>query len=113
MAFECFWSHRKHLRNSYREVKRLIILSIEFKQSNCECNGVSFESVKPKSKRRNIMKSSTQDNAEGKMHRVKGKIKEMVGKAIKNPDLEAEGKEERRTSKIQEKIGKIKKVFGK
>jgi uncharacterized protein YjbJ (UPF0337 family) len=59
------------------------------------------------------MKSSTQDNAEGKMHQVRGKIKEMLGKAIMNPDLEAEGKEERRTSKIQEKIGKIKKVFGK
>jgi uncharacterized protein YjbJ (UPF0337 family) len=59
------------------------------------------------------MKSSTQDNAEGKMHRVRGKIKEIVGKAIKNPDLEAEGKEERKTSKIQEKIGEIKKVFGK
>ena len=59
------------------------------------------------------MKSSTKDNAEGKTHIVKGKIKEMVGKAIMNPDLEAEGKEERRTSKIQEKIGKIKKVFGK
>jgi len=59
------------------------------------------------------MKSSTQDNAEGKMHRVKGKIKEIVGKAIINPDLEAEGKEERRTSKIQEKIGEIKKVVGK
>ena len=59
------------------------------------------------------MKSSKQDNAEGKLHKVKGKIKEMVGKAIMNPDLEAEGKKERRTSKIQEKIGKVKKVFGK
>ncbi len=59
------------------------------------------------------MKSSAQDNAEGKMHREKGRIKEIVGKAIMNPDLEAEGKEERRASKIQEKIGKIKKVFGK
>jgi uncharacterized protein YjbJ (UPF0337 family) len=59
------------------------------------------------------MKSSTQDNAEGKMHRVKGKIKEMLGKAIKNPDLEAEGREEGRTGKVEEKTGKIKKVFGK
>jgi uncharacterized protein YjbJ (UPF0337 family) len=59
------------------------------------------------------MKSSTQDNAEGKMHKVKGKIKEIVGKAIMNPDLEAEGKEEGRTGKVQKKTGKIKKVFGK
>jgi uncharacterized protein YjbJ (UPF0337 family) len=86
---------------------------MEFKQSNCECKGVSFESVKPKSKRRNTMKSSTRDNAEGKLHRVRGKIKEIVGKAIMNPDLEAEGKEDSRTGKVQEKIGEIKKVFGK
>jgi uncharacterized protein YjbJ (UPF0337 family) len=59
------------------------------------------------------MKSSTKDNAEGKTHIVKGKIKEMVGKAIMNPDLEAEGKEESRTGKVQEKIGEIKKVVGK
>ena len=59
------------------------------------------------------MKSSTQDNAEGKMHRARGKIKEIVGKAIKNPDLEAAGKEEGRTGKVKEKTGKIKKVFGK
>ena len=56
------------------------------------------------------MKSSTQDSAEGKIHRVKGKIKEIVGKAIKKPDLEAEGKEESRTGKVKEKIGDVKKV---
>jgi uncharacterized protein YjbJ (UPF0337 family) len=69
--------------------------------------------IKPKSKRRNTMKSSTQDNAEGKMHQVKGKIKEIAGKVSLNPDLEAEGKEESRTGKVQEKIGEIKKVAGK
>jgi len=69
--------------------------------------------VKPKSKRRITMKSSTQDNAEGKMHKVKGKIKEIAGKVSINPDLEAEGKEEGKTGKVQEKIGEIKKVVGK
>jgi uncharacterized protein YjbJ (UPF0337 family) len=28
------------------------------------------------------MKSSTKDNAEGKMHQAKGKIKETVGKVV-------------------------------
>lgn len=59
------------------------------------------------------MKSSTQDNAEGKMHRVKGKIKEVVGNVIMNPNLESEGKQEGVNGKIQEKIGEIKKVIGK
>jgi uncharacterized protein YjbJ (UPF0337 family) len=40
------------------------------------------------------MKSSTKDEAEGKLHKVKGKIKEIADKVIMNPDLKAEGKEE-------------------
>ncbi len=56
------------------------------------------------------MKSSTKDNAEGKMHQVKGKIKDVVGKIVGNRDLEVEGKIENLTGKVQEKIGQIKKV---
>jgi uncharacterized protein YjbJ (UPF0337 family) len=37
------------------------------------------------------MKSSTKDQAEGKFHEVKGKIKEKAGKATNNPNLENEG----------------------
>jgi uncharacterized protein YjbJ (UPF0337 family) len=36
------------------------------------------------------MKSSTKDQAEGKFHQVKGKIKEATGKLSDNPKLEAE-----------------------
>ncbi len=52
------------------------------------------------------MKSSTKDNAEGRMHQVKGKIKETAGKVAGNNDLEAgQGREgcaqvERRKLKI-------------
>ena len=59
------------------------------------------------------MRSSPQDNAEGKMHQLKGKIKEVVGKVIMNPDLEDEGKGEISAGKTQEKIGKVKKFVGK
>ena len=59
------------------------------------------------------MKSSTEDNAEGKMHQMRGKIKEVAGKITVDRDLEAEGKEESTTGKIQEKISEIKKVVGK
>ncbi len=58
------------------------------------------------------MKSSTKDNAEGKMHQVKGKIKETVGKVVHNSNLEAEGIAEKIGGKVQEKIGKIKKNKG-
>ncbi len=56
------------------------------------------------------MKSSTKDKAEGKMHQVKGKVKEAGGKAVGNNDLEAEGKGENLGGKAQEQVGDIKKV---
>ncbi|WP_373498258.1 CsbD family protein [Desulfococcus sp.] len=59
------------------------------------------------------MKSSTKDNAEGKMHQVKGKVKETVGKAVGNQDLEAEGKVEKLHGKVQEKLGQVEKVVSK
>ena len=59
------------------------------------------------------MKSSTKDQAEGKFHNVRAKIKEIAGKVSMNPDLEGEGKDEKRAGKIQQKIGDIEKVLGK
>ncbi len=49
------------------------------------------------------MKSSMRDGAEGKWHKVKGKIKEIAGKVSMNPELEAEGKKEGRAGEAQEK----------
>ena len=59
------------------------------------------------------MKTSIQDKAEGKWHKVKGKIKQVAGKAVGNRDLEAEGQAENVDGKVQEKIGEIKDVVGK
>jgi uncharacterized protein YjbJ (UPF0337 family) len=59
------------------------------------------------------MKSSNQDNAEGTWHKVKGKIKEIAGKAVGNRDLEIDGKTENIGGNVQEKIGEIKDVVGK
>jgi uncharacterized protein YjbJ (UPF0337 family) len=57
------------------------------------------------------MKSSTRDNAEGKLHQAKGRIKEAVGSLVGDRDLKAEGKNEYSAGKAQEKIGQIKKVM--
>ena len=59
------------------------------------------------------MKQSTKDNAEGKMHQVKGKAKEIAGKIVDDHNLEAEGRIEGLGGKAQEKIGQIEKVVGK
>jgi uncharacterized protein YjbJ (UPF0337 family) len=75
--------------------------------------GSTNNRLKPKANRRIPMKSSTRDKAEGKMHQVKGKIKEVVGKVVNDEDLEAEGKVENLEGKVQEKVGEIKKVVEK
>ncbi len=59
------------------------------------------------------MKSSITDHAEGKMHQAKGKVKEIVGKAVGNRGLESKGKDENFVGKAQEKLGQVKKVIGK
>jgi uncharacterized protein YjbJ (UPF0337 family) len=72
-----------------------------------------LSSVKLKSNRRDIMKSGTRDEAEGKLHQVKGKIKEIAGKLGDNQELEVEGTGEKIAGKVQEKMGQVKKVVGK
>jgi uncharacterized protein YjbJ (UPF0337 family) len=61
--------------------------------------------------RRNPMKQSTKDQAKGKLHEVKGKVKEKLGRATKNPNLEAEGQDEQVVGTVRKKIGQIEKVF--
>ena len=58
------------------------------------------------------MKASTKDQAEGKFHEVKGKVKETAGHLTNNPDLEAEGAAEKLAGKLQDKIGHVEKVLG-
>ena len=59
------------------------------------------------------MKTSTQDEIAGKIHEVKGKIKETVGNVTNNPSLEGEGIGENLAGKIQKKIGQVEKVIEK
>lgn len=59
------------------------------------------------------MKSSTKDLAKGTFHELKGKVKEVAGKASDNPKLEAEGTGEKIAGKVQENIGQAKKALGK
>jgi uncharacterized protein YjbJ (UPF0337 family) len=59
------------------------------------------------------MKPSTENEIAGKVHEVKGKIKEKVGHLTNDPDLEAEGIGEKIGGKVQKKIGQVKKVLGK
>jgi uncharacterized protein YjbJ (UPF0337 family) len=58
------------------------------------------------------MKPSTRDKAKGNFHAVKGAVKQKLGRATKNPRLEAEGQTEKIGGKIQNKLGQLEKVVG-
>lgn len=57
------------------------------------------------------MKQSSKDQAKGKLHEVKGKVKAKLGRATKNPNLEAEGEAEQMGGTVQKKIGQIEEAF--
>jgi uncharacterized protein YjbJ (UPF0337 family) len=59
------------------------------------------------------MKDSTKDKLEGAAHELKGKVKETVGKATNDPDLETEGTAEKLGGKVQKKAADVEKVFNK
>lgn len=59
------------------------------------------------------MKQSTTDQVKGKMHEVKGGVKEKVGQMVNDPNLEAEGKGEKTAGKFQKKVGQVEKVLEK
>jgi uncharacterized protein YjbJ (UPF0337 family) len=58
------------------------------------------------------MKLSTNDKATGKLHEVKGTIKQKVGQLANDPNLEADGQAEKNCGKVQNFVGKVEKVIG-
>lgn len=57
-----------------------------------------------------MIEPSTEDKLEGKLHEVKGRVKERIGKTTNNPDLEVSGNAEKKAGKIQKWIGKVEKA---
>ena len=58
------------------------------------------------------MKPSTEDQAKGKLHEVKGKLKERVGQLSGDLDLQDEGTVEKVGGKARQVLGKIEKAAG-
>jgi uncharacterized protein YjbJ (UPF0337 family) len=59
------------------------------------------------------MKPSIKNEIAGKVHEVKGKIKEKAGQMTKDPDLEGKGLAEKIAGKVQNKVGHVEKALGK
>ena len=53
------------------------------------------------------MEKSTKDKIEGEAHRLNGKSKIRVGKAMDDPEMVAEGKSEKSDGKVQKQVGKL------
>jgi uncharacterized protein YjbJ (UPF0337 family) len=66
-----------------------------------------------KQEERIMMKPSTDDKTAGKLHEVKGAIKQKVGELSNNPNLAADGRAEKNAGKVQNVVGKIEKAAGK
>jgi uncharacterized protein YjbJ (UPF0337 family) len=58
------------------------------------------------------MKDSTKDKAEGKAHEVKGAVKEKIGRAAHNFNIETEGSDEKAEGKAQKKVGQAENATG-
>jgi uncharacterized protein YjbJ (UPF0337 family) len=58
------------------------------------------------------MADSTKDKIEGAVHEVKGAVKEKIGHATNNPNLEDEGTAEKVGGKVQKKVGDVEKALG-
>jgi uncharacterized protein YjbJ (UPF0337 family) len=58
------------------------------------------------------MNSGAQDKIEGRIHVVKGKVKELAGQATDDPDLEDSGTAEKTSGKVQEVVGRVKSAVG-
>jgi len=52
------------------------------------------------------------DELEGKVEKAKGYVKEKVGKATDDPDLEAEGSAQKGAGKMQEGFGEARRKVG-
>lgn len=74
---------------------------------NVETGLLNFQQEK------NTMNPSTNDQIEGTIHELKGKVKEKVGQLTNDPDLTTEGQIEKVGGIVQKKVGQIEKVLEK
>jgi len=57
------------------------------------------------------MRSSSMNQAKGKIREIKGRVKEGFGVATNNPETEARGKGERIAGKVQRKVGEAQQLL--
>ena len=58
------------------------------------------------------MADSVKDKVAGAAHEVKGAVKEKVGQATNDPNMQDEGTAEKFGGKVQKKVGDVEKALG-
>ena len=58
------------------------------------------------------MADSVKDKVQGTAHDIKGSVKEKVGQATNNPNMQDEGTAEKFGGKVQKKVGDVEKALG-
>jgi uncharacterized protein YjbJ (UPF0337 family) len=58
------------------------------------------------------MKASTRNRAEGKLREVEGALKEAIGAAARDRDVEVEGKRKKRAGRVQGGVGRVQRAVG-
>lgn len=58
------------------------------------------------------MSLPNKDEVEGKLDQAKGAVKETVGRAVGNKDMESEGAADRASGNVQEGVGEAKRSVG-
>jgi len=58
------------------------------------------------------MSLPNKDEIEGKLDQAKGAVKETVGRAVGNKDMESEGAADRASGNVQEGVGEAKRSVG-
>jgi len=59
-----------------------------------------------------MTKPSTQDETAGKLHELKGAVRQKAGELTNNSRLETDGMAEKNAGKVQNVVGKIEKAVG-
>jgi uncharacterized protein YjbJ (UPF0337 family) len=75
-------------------------------------DGSKLIETRNRAKEKFTMKLSTSDKAIGKLHEVKGAIKQTAGQIAGNPCLEDKGRTEKNAGKAQNFVGKVEKAIG-
>jgi uncharacterized protein YjbJ (UPF0337 family) len=75
-------------------------------------DGSQLIETRNRAKENFTMKLSSSDKATGKLHEVKGAIKQKAGQFAGNPCLEDKGRTEKNAGKVQNFVGKVEKAVG-